>query len=189
MHVSNFRDIKNGQVFNPSYGKITVDAMMEAIRGQSGIRTLQIGGRTMTDKTLEAAAHLTGLEELFLWWANKITDAGIARIQHLPHLRKLSIGYSRSSDVAVDHLAHLPMLEELEIDGPGFTDRSLLALSKVSRLKALTLSSRHPHITDEGIEPLHRLAHLRQLHLPNAGISPQAWERLRQALPHLELIP
>jgi Leucine Rich repeat len=185
-HVSIFVDIQKGMATGPNNLAVRVDDLMMVLRTQSGIRTLQLGGDTMTDKGLESIADLTNLKELVLWWATEITDAGVAHLSPLRHLQLLDISLSRVTDEGVRSLAMLPELEELGLQGK-FTNKSLLYLSQAGHLKALRLHGGECEFSDEGLRHLEGLKDLRRLVLENAKVSETAKERLLKAIPGLEL--
>jgi prepilin-type N-terminal cleavage/methylation domain-containing protein len=179
-------DIEKGMATGPNNLAVRVDDLMMVLRTQSGIKTLQLGGNTMTDKSLESIADLTSLTELVLWWATEITDAGVAHLSRLRRLQLLDISLSRVTDEGVRSLAMLPELEELGLQGK-FTDKSLLYLSRAGHLKSLRLHGGECEFGDEGLRHLEGLKDLRRLVLENAKVSEAAKERLLKAIPDLEL--
>jgi hypothetical protein len=185
-HVSLFVDIQKGMATAPNNLNRPVDDVLGAMRTQSGVKTLHLGGDTVTDKGLESVGDLTDLRELVLWWATGITDDGVAHLGRLPRLRMVDISLSPLTDEGVRHLADLPELEELSVQGRKFTDRSLLYLARSKHLKSLRLSPDVSEITDEGLEHLKGLKNLRRLHLGKAKITNEAAEKLIKALPGLQ---
>ena len=188
-HVSTFVDIKAGSAAAPDPGKPPVDDMLRAIENQKGIRTLQFGGDTVTGKGLASVAKLTGLRELFIWWASSIDDAAVAHIGRLTRLRVVDISLSALTDRGVGHLADLPELEELSLEGKKFTDASLAHLSRAKHLKSLALQSGQSGITDAGLEHLAALKELRLLVLEKAQISEAGKARLLKVNPNLKIQP
>lgn len=188
-HVSTFVDIQKGSAHAPGLGKPPIDDALAAIRGQSGVRTLQLGGATVTDRGLAAVADLTNLEEFFLWWGTGITDAGVAHLARLPRLRLVDIGLASVTDESLVHLAELPALANLSLQGRKFSDRGLEGLRKAWRLESLLLRMGESGITDAGLRHLEGLSNLKHLALENTTISREARERLRKALPALQISP
>ena len=188
-HVSLFVDIQKGSASAPNNLARPVDDVLGLLRGQPAIKTLHLGGETVTDKGLEALADQTDLRELIIWWATAISDAGVAHLGRLPRLRMIDISLSPLTDDAVRHLAGLPALEELTIQGSKFTDRSLTDLSQATRLKSLTLRGDRSEFGDEGLGHLAGLKDLRRLHLQKGKFSEAAKARLLKAIPKLEIIP
>ena len=189
MHVSTFVDVQKGSATAPGLDQRPVDDLLRVLGSQSAIRTLQLGGSTVTEKGLASVARMTELQELFIWWATGVTDAAVAHLGQLPRLRLVDISLSPLTDEGVGHLAGLPALEELGLEGKIFTDQSLIHLSRAGRLKSLNLRSEVSEISDRGLEHLEGLKDLRRLHLQKAKISKEARERLLKAIPKLEFLP
>jgi Leucine-rich repeat (LRR) protein len=189
VHVSLFVDIEKGSAGAPNNLPRPLDDVLAALRSQSGIKTLHLGGETITDKGLASVAELTDLRELVIWWATDITDAGVAHFSFLPKLRLVNISLSSLTDEGVRHLSQLPALEDLHLQGKKFSDQSLLHLSRAKRLKSLYLIMDVSEISDEGIKHLEGLSNLRRLHLSQSNLSNEAKERLLKAIPGLEILP
>jgi hypothetical protein len=188
-HVSLFVDIEKGSAGAPNNLPRPVDDVLATLRNQSGIKTLHLGGDTVTDKGLASVAEFTDLRELVIWWATNITDAGVAHLSLLPKLRMVDISLSSLTDEGVRHLSTLPALDDLNLEGKRFTDQSLLHLSRAKDLKSLILRMDVSEISDEGLKHLEGLSNLRRLHLQKAKLSNEAKERLLTAIPGLEIVP
>ena len=189
VHVSLFVDIEKGSAGAPNNLPRPLDDVLAALRSQSGIKTLHLGGDTITDIGLASVAELTDLRELVIWWATDITDAGVAHLSHLPKLRMVDISLSSLTDEAVRHLSQLPALDDLHLQGKTFSDQSLLHLSRAKRLKSLSLTMDVSEISDEGLKHLEGLSNLRRLRLSKSKLSNEAKERLLKAIPGLEIVP
>lgn len=185
-HVSLFVNIERRRLTAPNNLATPVDDVLGLLRGQSGIKTLHLGGDTVTDKGLESMAGLTDLRELLIWWATGITDQGVAHLGRLPGLQIVDISLSKLTDDGVKHLADQPSLEDLSLEGRVFTNQSLFYLSKAKNLKSLHLQSNESEITDKGLEYLKGLKNLRSLSLGKAKVTKEAREKLIQAIPSLK---
>lgn len=188
-HVSTFVDIQKGMATAPNSDKMPVDDMLRALGSQPSVRTLQLGGASVTGKGLASVAGLTELRELCIWWATKVDDVAVAPLSSLPHLQTVDISLSPLTDRGVSYLAELPSLENLSLEGQKFTNASLEHLGRAERLKVLYLRAGESEIDDAGLTHLKGLKGLRRLHLQKAKVSPAAKERLLKALPNLEYIP
>jgi hypothetical protein len=189
VHVSTFVDIQKGSGTAPGLSHPPLNEMLRALESQKGIRTLQLGGDTVTEEGLASIARLTELRELFIWWGSGVTDAGVARIGRLPRLQYVNISNSALTDLGVGHLADLPALEELSLQGKTFTDASLVHLARAKRLKWLILRSGRMEITDAGLDHLAGLKDLRDLSLDGARLTAEGKAKLIQAIPGLEISP
>jgi hypothetical protein len=213
VHVSLFVDVQNGMATAPGLDKSPVDDMLQALGSQSGVRTLQLGGNTVTEKGLASVARMTDLRELVIWWASGIDDAAVAHLGRLPRLQLLDIGNSSITDDGLAHLVKLPNLQSLGIEGRKFTDRSLKLLTRAKRLKSVHLRSDEseisddglaalsgmlgleelileaPNVTDKGLEKLGELRTLRRLYLAKSKVSFQGRLEFSKGHPGLEFIP
>ena len=81
--------------------------------------------------------------------APRITDAGIAHIAHLPHLRWLIIARSKVTDATCAELSHSRSLETISLDETSVTDEGLMALAKIPTLKFVGV--REAPISEGGI--------------------------------------
>ena len=73
-------------------------------------------------------------------------------------------------------LSQLRSLEELQLDYTGISDRDLIVLTELPRLKTLWLYDKK--VSDEGIEIISRLKHLRTLSLRLHQVSSFAFKKL-----------
>jgi hypothetical protein len=104
-----------------------------------------------TDRTLEAAGRLRGLETLVMA-GDDVTDDGLRHLRGLSRLRRLEVSGARVTDAGVRHLTALENLESLALDETRLTDRALAGLLGLKGLKSLVIGS--TRITEKGIEML-----------------------------------
>ena len=76
------------------------------------------------DDDLDAIAHLTGLEELYLS-GERLSDGALRRIAALKGLKRIYLYQTGISDYGLRHLLHLPGLKGLTSSGNGITDQGL----------------------------------------------------------------
>jgi hypothetical protein len=213
VHVSLFVDIQKGIAVAPGVNKPPVDDVLQALGAQSSVRTLHLGGDTVTKKGLASVARMTDLRELVIWWALAVDDGGVAQLSRLPRLQMLDISNSAITDEGVGHLGTLPMLEELGLEGERFTDRSLAFLRQAKHLRSVHLRSDRseisdeglaalkgmntleelaleaPNVTDKGLEHLRSLKKLRRLYLGKSKVTKEARDQLQKDIPALTILP
>jgi hypothetical protein len=73
------------------YCRDTGDAATEHLAGLQKIRTYYAGMTQITDRSLEILGRIDCLEKLEFWQCMGITDAGIAQLARLPHLRHMEV--------------------------------------------------------------------------------------------------
>ena len=151
-HVSLFVDIQKGEGHAGPLNIGPADHVFAKLTGQTGIKTLQIGGQQATDDGLRYVGEMTGLEELIIWPARSISDAGVAHLTGLKNLKDLRIDKSKLTDEGLRHLAALRNVEHLSVDGSHFSDTGLNYLKQAKHLKTLYLGAQQNEITSQGRE-------------------------------------
>jgi Leucine-rich repeat (LRR) protein len=114
-----------------------------------------------------------------------LTDAGLADIEHLTKLEKLSlIGCAKITDKGLAALKGLGSLKRLDLrEMPGLTDAGLVHLKGLTKLEVLFLSD--TKITDAGLVHLKNLQSLLRVELDHTQVTPQGVQKLKMALPKL----
>lgn len=84
----------------------TGDIATEHIAGLSHLKTYYAGSTRITDRSLEILSRMRSLEKLEFWDCAGITDAGIAFLSGLPHLREVTV--SSSPKVTREGMAIFP---------------------------------------------------------------------------------
>lgn len=114
-----------------------------------------------------ASADLERLRPLAdqIAWLNlartSITDSTLALLGSLPHLTRLHLEHTRITDAGLAYLKTLPYLEYLNLYNTAITDAGLVHLTGLTRL--------------------------RSLYLWQTQVTPEGVERLKQALPKLDV--
>ena len=174
----------------------------------AGLTNLNLySGGHLTDEGIAALAQMTHLTDLSLNWAGALTDSHLARLAELAALRKLSIwGSAKITDKGLEHVSTLQGLEELTFShSRSITPRGIARLSRLGNLKDLSMgymplkddamlplsqiasleyvTMRGLEITDEGIQSLRGLRHLKRLLIENCKeITEQGVTQLKAAL-------
>jgi hypothetical protein len=100
------------------------------LRGQAGLRQLDLIGAHVGDEDLDQLRGLRRLRSLDLTSSPRVTDAGIAK------------------------LVHLEGLEALVLDFTGVSDDGLLQLKALPRLRKIWVTTSEGRVTPEGVERL-----------------------------------
>ena len=192
------------RLFIPNNHSFTADGLRHLTQMQS-LEELGIGSRNLTDAGLSYITEMTALKNLRLFDARLITNDGVARLAALKALQKLNIFYAPKVTIAgVNCLNTLTNLEELEaytgrkaddtesdkakLNIGQLTklrklrisicqDEDLACLAHLKHLKTLELTGRGP-LTDKGLVYLRGLTCLTQLRIDNACLTDEGLENL-----------
>lgn len=153
----------------------------------------------VTDSTLENLKYLNRLQALGLSECSRITDAGLAQLAGLKHLRILDLGrgiivedytYRASegrplTDACLPHLAKLVNLRELCLAGSMVTDDGLAQLAGLTELESIDLSE--TQVTDAGLARLLVFPNLESVALRKTVVTDAGLEILKK-LPKLKTL-
>jgi hypothetical protein len=115
------------------------------------LRVLRLDGYVVADGGLSPATEIRP----------RLTDAGLATIEGLSHLKELDLQSTDLGDTGIKRIAKLRRLRSLELSDTKITDAGLENLKELSQLQELYLFSNR--VTDEGVAKL-------QNALPNCTI-------------------
>src|SRR5438552_2449333 len=109
----------------------------------------------MTDADLEKLARLPQLERINLAYT-KITDLGLEHLAPLQNVKVLDLYYAEFvTDLGIAHLKHWRNLEHLNVRGTKVTSSLFEQIAKMSRLKFLDVG--HSRVNDDLFELLDEL--------------------------------
>lgn len=138
------------------------DGGVAHLKGWKKLQRLNLRGTKITDTSLEHLSTMTSLVALDVGFA-MITNDGLAQLSGLSNLRELMIGGNKLSDSGMQFLKSLPGLTKLDLGGAQRTDSGLWSVT----------------ITDEGLDAVATLAHLRELNLDGTKISDLGLAKLK----------
>jgi hypothetical protein len=151
------------------------------------LRFLLMSGAWVDDAGMAEVGQLRGLEVLYQWDGQHITDAGAEHLRGLPRLRYIHLGMSQVGDKGIAAIASLPSLEGLAMQRNRLSDAGLAHFAGHPKLKELwvgNLATPSP-ITDAGVVHLAKIPNLEELDLQYTQVTPGGLKPL-QALPHLK---
>lgn len=137
-----------------AYAEHITDEGVAHLKRWKKLARLNLRGTKITDTTLEhlaAIASLTSLDVSF----TQITSNGLERLSSLTNLRDVTIGGNKITDSGLEFLKLLSDLERLDLHGRQRTDSGLWSAS----------------VTDEGLDAIAGLIHLRELNLAGTRIT------------------
>jgi Leucine-rich repeat (LRR) protein len=134
------------------------------------LESLWLNYTTIGDRDLAKLQHLIHLRTLSLG-STGITDDGLLYLRGMRSLFALTISRTDAGGFAFEQLDHLP-LQVLQLNGCPVFDVALLSIARLSQLKQLDIS--RTHVTDEGMrhhEGLKKLKALRSLRLDETNVT------------------
>jgi Leucine-rich repeat (LRR) protein len=118
--------------------------------------------------------NLPGVTELNLYFAEYVTDEGIAAIKDWKKLRILNLHGTKVSDTALEHIAGISTLESLNVGSTLMTDVGLERLTTLPNLKELTMGGNE--LGDAGLQALRQMPGLTYLDLSGRqGTDKNVW--------------
>jgi len=117
----------------------------------------------ITDQGMQELKNLHGIVDLSLYYAEYVTDEGMAAIKGWKKLKRLNVHGAKFSDTTLDHIAGITALEFLNIGSGMVTDIGLERLTSLPNLKELTIGGNK--LTDAGLQALRQMHSLTYLDL------------------------
>ncbi|MCC6507645.1 MAG: hypothetical protein IT423_00950 [Pirellulaceae bacterium] len=149
------------------------DADLQRLALLPTLESIDLSYTKVGDEGLEQLKPLTNVRRLNLYYAEYVSDAGIAHLKNwskleflnargtkvtstlfdhlinMPELRELDVGFSRVNDDNFERLSELPKLEKLFIGGNKMSGAALPLLKLVPSLRALGVGGQQR--TDSGL--------------------------------------
>src|SRR5439155_18591632 len=98
----------------------------------------------ITDQGMQELKNLPGIVDLNLYYAEYVTDEGLAAIKGWRKLQRLNVHGAKVTDTTLDHISGIPTLESLNIGSAMVTDIGLERLTTLPGLKELTVDANKP---------------------------------------------
>ena len=161
-----------GTVKVDSAGRITgvdlrsswvTDSDMPLLAQLPHLSYLDLSMTRITDRGLQQLKSAPAIVDLNLYYAEQITDEGLAAIKGWKRLKKLNVRGTRITDTTLEHAASVPTLEVLDVGYAQVTDVGLDHLASLTNLKELALGGNK--LTDAGLQSLRYLTSLIRLDL------------------------
>ena len=146
------------------------------------ITAVHLSGSFVADSDLDRIAGLPQLEKLDLSHT-RITDLGLLRLKDLRNVRELNLFYAELvTDEGLAAVKTWPRIECLNFRGVKVTDNTLALLAGKDTIRALDIG--FAEVTDSGLQHLVRFKGLRELTIGGNKMTEVGLEVLR-ALPNL----
>jgi internalin A len=103
------------------------------------LRKLDLSHTRVTDAGLEQLKGLENVVELNCYYAERLTEDGIAHLRGWKHLEHLSLRGTKVTSQVFEHLAHLVNLRRLDLGFTQIEDEGFEQLASLSRLEKLSI--------------------------------------------------
>jgi internalin A len=176
-------DDLGGTVTRNAQGHVTGVSLRGTWVGDSDLRlltrlpdldTLDLSLTHITDQGMQEIKDLPGITSLSLYFAEYVTDEGIAAIKGWKKLKKLNLHGTKVGDTGLEHIAGITTLESLNVGSTLMTDVGLERLTNLTNLKELTMGGNE--LGDAGLQALRQLPGLTYLDLSGRqGTDKNVW--------------
>ncbi len=117
----------------------------------------------ITDEGMQEMKTLRGITDFSLYFAQYVTDEGVAAIKDWKKLKHLNLQGTKAGDSALEHIAGITTLESLNVGSTLMTDVGLERLTSLPNLKELTMGGNE--LGDAGLQALRQMPGLTYLDL------------------------
>jgi len=117
----------------------------------------------ITDQGMQEIKGLRGITDFNLYYAEYVTDEGVAAIKDWKKLQRLNLHGTKSGDGALEHIAGITALESLNVGSTLMTDVGLERLTSLTNLRELTMGG--TELGDAGLQALRQMPTLTYLDL------------------------
>jgi internalin A len=144
-------------------GTWVTDTDLRRLNRYPALSVLDLSLTHITDGGMQEIKNLRGVTDLNLYFAEYVTDEGVAAIKDWKRLKHLNLHGTKAGDTALEHIAGLTLLEWLDVGSTLMTDVGLERLTSLTNLKSLTMGGNE--LGDAGMQALRQMPNLTYLDL------------------------
>src|ERR1700691_2704297 len=155
-------------------GTWVTDTDLRRLNRYPALSVLDLSLTHITDGGMQEIKNLRGITDFSLYFAEYVTDEGVAAIKDWNRLKRLNLHGTKAGDTALEHIAGLTLLESLDVGSTLMTDVGLERLTMLTNLKDLTRGGNE--LGDAGLQALRQLPALTFLDLSGRqGTDKNVW--------------
>jgi len=139
------------------------DSDLRRLNQYPELSVLDLSLTHITDGGMQELKNLRGITDFNLYFAEYVTDEGVAAIKDWKQLKRLNLHGTKAGDSALEHIAGLTSLESLDVGSTLMTDVGLERLTSLTNLKELTMGGNE--LGDAGLQALRQMPNLTYLDL------------------------
>jgi internalin A len=161
-----------GSVTRQSQGRVTgislrgtwvSDTDLRKLKQYPDLSVLDLSLTHITDGGMQEIKSLRGITDFSLYFAEYVTDEGVAAIKDWKQLKHLNLHGTKAGDAALEHIAGLTSIESLDVGSTLMTDVGLERLTTLTELKKLSMGGNE--LGDAGLQALRQMPNLTFLDL------------------------
>lgn len=137
------------------------DADLTRVGRMTSLERLDLGQTKVTDAGLQQLKGLANLRELSLYYAEYISEDGLAVLKNYPKLERLNLRGARVTSKVFEHVAALKNLRELDVSFTEIIDDGFDQLTSLEKLEKLSIGGNR--LTGECLAFLKQMPALRDL--------------------------
>jgi internalin A len=142
------------------------DSDLPKLAAEPALTRLDLSMTRITDRGLLGLKPLSNLTDVNLYYAETITDQGLAVLKYWKRLKRLNLRGTKLTDSTLQILNGLTTLEFLDIGFAQVTDSGLSQLTALANLKEFAVGGNK--LTDAGLQTLRLMPSLTSLDLSGA---------------------
>jgi Leucine-rich repeat (LRR) protein len=142
------------------------DSDLAELAALPALTQLDLSMTRITDRGLLELKQASHIADLSLWYAEMVTDQGLAVLKDWKGLKRLNLRGTKITDSTLHFLNGFTSLEALDIGFSQVTDSGLGQLTALSNLKELSLGGNK--LTDAGLQALRQMPALTSLDVSGA---------------------
>ncbi len=144
-------------------GTWVTDTDLRRLNRYSALSVLDLSLTHITDGGMQEIKNLHGITDLNLYFAEYVTDEGVAAIKDWKSLKRLNLHGTKAGDSALEHIAGLTLLEWLDVGSTLMTNVGLERLTSLTNLRTLIMGGNE--LSDAGLQALRQMPNLTCLDL------------------------
>jgi len=161
-----------GSVIRDTAGRITgvdlraswvTDTDLRKLLKLPSLSSLDLSLTRITDQGMQELKNAAGIVDLNLYFAEYVTDEGLAAIKDWKKLKRLNVHGTKVSDTTLEHISGIATLESVNIGTAMITDVGIERLVSLPNLKELTMGGNE--LGDAGLQALRQIPGLTYLDL------------------------
>lgn len=161
-----------GRVIRDAAGRITgvdlraswvTDTDLRNLVQLPHLNYLDLSLTRITDQGMQELKNAPGIVELSLYFAEYVTDEGLAAIKGWKKLKRLNVRGAKISDTTLEHISGITTLESVDVGSALVTDVGIERLVSLPNLKELSIGGNE--LGDAGLHALRQIPGLTFLDL------------------------